>query len=144
LRLPAWMRAQLRWKLLLARLVVSTLAVVLAVVLVPGLSINGRFWLWAVVLGAVFAVLNGAVKPALLVLTIRYLFLSWGLVLLLVDIATLWLLEALVSPLDIDGVLSLVLGGLALGVLVPLLEALLGVSPPIVERLTPSVHSGAG
>ena len=120
--LPARVRRELRWKLLLVRLLVSVLAVTVTVLVVPGLSIDGDFWLWALVLGAVFGVLNGVVKPVLQVLTIRYLFLSWGLVLLAVNIATLWLLEALVSPLDVDSGLSLVLGGLVLGLLVPVLE----------------------
>lgn len=142
--LPARVRRELRWKLLLVRLLVSVLAVTVTVLVVPGLSIDGDFWLWALVLGAVFGVLNGVVKPVLQVLTIRYLFLSWGLVLLAVNIATLWLLEALVSPLDVDSGLSLVLGGLVLGLLVPVLETLLGVGRPVVDRTTPSVHSGAG
>jgi len=140
--LPARVRSELRWKLLLARLVVSVLAVAATVVIVPGLSIDGDFWLWAVVLGAVFGVLNGVVKPLLQVLTISYLFLSWGLVLLLVNIATLWLLEALVSPLDISGGLSLILGGLVLGLLVPVLETLVGLGRPIVEVVTPSAQAG--
>lgn len=140
--LPAWVRSELRWKLLLARLVVSVLAVVVTVVLVPGLSIDGDFWLWAVVLGAVFGVLNGVVKPVLQVLTIRYLFLSRGLVLLAINVATLWLLEALVSPLDIDGGLSLVLGGLVLGLLVPVLETLVGIGRPVVEPTNPSARLG--
>ena len=78
------------------------------------------------------------VKPLLQVLTIRYLFLSWGLVLLVVNIATLWLLEALVSPLDVDSGISLVVGGLVLGLLVPVLETLLGTGRPIVERVDPT------
>jgi putative membrane protein len=141
---PAWVRRELRWKLLLARLVVSVAAVTVTVLVVPGLSIDGDFWLWVLVLGAVFGLLNGVVKPVLQVLTIRYLFLSWGLVLLAINIATLWLLEALVSPLDVDGGLGLVLGGLVLGLLVPVLETLVGVGRPVVERVTPSVHPGPG
>jgi putative membrane protein len=136
--LPARLRSELGWKLLVARLVVSVLAVAATVVVVPGLSIDGDFWRWVLVLGAVFGVLNGIVKPVLQVLTIRYLFLSWGLVLLLVNIATLWLLELLVPPLDIDGGLSLVFGALVLGLLVPVLETLIGTGQPIVERATPS------
>jgi putative membrane protein len=123
----------LRWKLLLARLVVSIVAVVLAVVLVPGITIDGPFWTWAVVLGAVFGVLNGVVKPILQVLTIRYLFLSYGLVIILINTATFWLLELLVSPLDIDGALSLIVGGVVIGLLMTVLETLVGITAPIVE-----------
>ena len=136
--LPAWIWSELRWKLLLARFVVSVLAVMVTVVVVPGLSIDGDFWRWVLVLGAVFGFLNGVLKPILQVLTFRYLFLSWGLVLLVVNIATLWLLEALVPPLDIDGGVSLVVGGLVLGLLVPVLETLLGTGRPVVERVDPT------
>ena len=135
--LPAWIWSELRWKLLLARLLVSIVAVMLTVLVVPGLSVDGD-WRWTLVLGAVFGVLNGVVKPALQVLTIRYLFLSWGLVLLAVNVATLWLLEALVPPLDVAGGLSLLLGALVLGLLVPVLETLLGTGRPIVERVDPT------
>jgi putative membrane protein len=130
--LPPRLRAELRWKLLLARLLVSTLSILLTVLLVPGLSIDGD-WRWTLVLGAVFGVLNAVVKPALQVLTIRYLFLSWGLVLLAVNVATLWLLELLVPPLDVAGGLSLLLGALVLGLLVPVLETLVGTVRPVVE-----------
>jgi putative membrane protein len=132
----ARLRAELRWKLLLARLLVSIVAVLLTVLVVPGLSVDGD-WRWTLVLGAVFGVLNGVVKPALQVLTIRYLFLSWGLVLLAVNVATLWLLEALVPPLDVAGGLSLLLGALVLGLLVPVLETLVGTVRPIVESHPP-------
>ena len=74
--LPAWIWSELRWKLLLARLVVSVLAVMATVAVVPGLSIDGDYWRWVLVLGAVFGVLNGVLKPVLQVLTFRYLFLS--------------------------------------------------------------------
>src|SRR4029453_14791949 len=63
-RLPTRLRPELRWKLLLARLAVSVAAVAVTVVVVPGISIDGRFWVWALVLGSVLGVLNGVVKPA--------------------------------------------------------------------------------
>lgn len=45
-RVPGWLRGWLRWKLLLARWVVGTLAVAATVAAVPGLSIDGDRWLW--------------------------------------------------------------------------------------------------
>jgi putative membrane protein len=126
-------RHELRWKLLVARLAVSIVAVVLTVLIVPGLRIDARFWLWAVVLGAVFGVLNGVVKPFLQVLTLRYLFRSYGLVIILINTAMFWMLELLVSPLDIDNGISLVAGGVVIGVLVTVLEALLGITLPVVD-----------
>ena len=139
----ARLRAQLRWKLLLARLLVSTVAVLLTVLVVPGLGVAGD-WRWTLVLGAVLGVLNGVVKPALQVLTIRYLFLSWGLVLLVVNVVTLWLFELLVPPLDLAGGLSLLLGALVLGVLVSVLETLVGIGPPIMETHPAGAPAAAG
>jgi putative membrane protein len=135
---------ELRWKLLVARLAVSIVAVVLTVVIVPGITIDDRFWVWSVVLGAVFGVLNGVVKPILQVLTLRYLFRSYGLVLILVNTATLWLLELLVSPLDIDTGFSLVVGGVVIGLLMTVLEALVGIIPPVVDPQTRSSSAAAG
>jgi putative membrane protein len=126
-------RYELRWKLLLARLAVSIVAVVLTVLIVPGLSIDARFWLWAAILGAVFGVLNGVVKPVLQVLTLRFLFRSYGLIIILINTAMFWLLELLVSPLDIENGFSLVAGGIVIGVLVTLLEALVGISTPVID-----------
>jgi putative membrane protein len=137
---PAMQRLlhELSWKLLLARLAVSVVAVVLTVVVVPGITIDDRFWVSAVILGAVFGVLNGVVKPILQVLTLRYLFRSYGLVLILINTATFWLLELLVSPLDIDTGISLVIGGVVIGLLMTILEALVGITLPIVDPASQS------
>jgi putative membrane protein len=136
-------RSELRWKLLVARLAVSFVAVVLTVLIVPGITIDARFWLWAAVLGAVFGVLNGVVKPILQVLTLRYLFRSYGLVIVLINTAMFWLLELLVSPLDIDNGFSLVAGGVVIGVLVTVLEALVGVTMPVVDSQAASSSTAA-
>jgi putative membrane protein len=138
------LRHQLGWKLLLARLAVSILAVALTVVIVPGISIDGGFWFWSAVLGAVFGVLNGVLKPILQVLVLGYLFRSYGLVLVLINIAAFWLLELLVSPLDIDGAVSLIVGSVVIGLLVTVLETLVGISLPVVEPATGSSSAGAG
>jgi hypothetical protein len=45
-----WLLGWLRWKLLLARWVVGTLAVMATVAAVPGLSIDGHRWLWTATL----------------------------------------------------------------------------------------------
>ena len=124
---------ELRWKLVLARLAVSILAVLVTVAIVPGISIDGRLWFWAVVLGAVFGVLNGVVKPILQVVAFGYLFRSYGLVLIVINIAAFWLLELLVSPLDVDGAVSLLAGSVVIALVVTVLETLVGINWPIIE-----------
>ena len=128
----ARLRAELRWKLLLARLLVSIVAVFLtgagrarsvrrrrlALDARPGRRLRGAQWHRQ-------AGPAGADDPLLVPVL--------GLVLLAVNVATLWLLEALVPPLDVAGGLSLLLGALVLGLLVPVLETLVGTVRPIVE-----------
>jgi putative membrane protein len=58
--------------------------------IVPGISFTGDWWLlFAVAL--VFGVLNVAVRPILLILTLPFLLVTLGLFLLVLNAAMLWL-----------------------------------------------------
>lgn len=125
---------ELRWRLVLARLLVSLGAVALTITIFPGMRIEGRFWVWILVLGAVFGLLNAFVKPVLQVLMIRYLFVSYGLVVFAIYVALFWLLDVLTAKhLEIDGFWNLLGGGIVAGLLVILFENLLGTTPPVVD-----------
>lgn len=125
---------ELRWKILAARFVISVGAVMLTILIVPGISVKeGNFFVWTTILGAVFFLINALVKPVLQVVTIRYLFLSYGLIVVAIDIVTFALLDLIVERLNIENVFELILGGVLLGLLVTVLENLLGVTPPIVD-----------
>jgi putative membrane protein len=124
----------LRWRLVAARLVVSLAAIALTIVIFPGMRILGTFWIWILVLGAVFGVLNAFVKPVLQVLMIRYLFVSYGLVVFAIYVALFWLLDVVTGKrLEIDGFWNLLGGGIVAGLLVILLENLIGVTAPVVD-----------
>lgn len=83
------------WRLLLVRTLTAATAVVVAVFVVPGLSFrhwhHGEFLL----VGIVFGLLTTLVKPMLLFLSLRYIVVTYGLVLIVVNAVLLWLLSAL-------------------------------------------------
>jgi putative membrane protein len=128
-----WLGRQLHWKLILARLAVAFLAVAATVSIFPSITIRGNFWIWCAVLAAVFGLLNALLKPALQVLTIRYLFLSYGVILILINLALFWLLTVLVDRLEVDTFWALLGGCLVIGAIATLLENLIGICPPIVD-----------
>jgi putative membrane protein len=132
-----WLVRQLHWKLIAARLVVAFLAVAATVAIFPTITIKGDFWEWCAVLAAVFGLLNAFLKPALQILTIRYLFLSYGLVLIVINLAVFWLLTVLVDRLDVENFWALLGGCVVIGVIATLLENLIGICPPIVDYQAP-------
>jgi putative membrane protein len=70
--------------------VINAAALWVATKIVPGISFTGDWWLlFAVAL--VFGVLNVAVRPILLILTLPFLLVTLGLFLLVLNAAMLWL-----------------------------------------------------
>lgn len=123
------------WRLLLVRTVTSGVAVVATVFLVPGLSFqhwrHGEFLL----VGLVFGLLTAWVKPVLQFAALRYVVVSYGLVLILVNAVLLWLLSLLLGHLiHARDLVAVLLGGVVVGVVGMLLDAIAGVTPPILDR----------
>ena len=72
------------------RLIVNATALWVATRIVPGISFTGDWWLlFAVAL--VFGVLNVAIRPVLVLLTLPFLLLTLGLFLLVLNGVMLWL-----------------------------------------------------
>jgi putative membrane protein len=140
----AWIAAHaLNWRLALVRLLASGVAVVVTVLVVPGLGFGD--WhpglLLAVVV--VFGLLNAVVKPALQFLTLRWIVASYGLVVVLVNTAMLFLLEQLLDGAVVSAKFwPLLVGGVVVGVLGLVLETAAGASPPILDRARPSDRKG--
>jgi len=78
-------------------------------------------------------VLNALVKPVLQTLTLQFIFVTFGLVVVLMNALILLLLSALFpARFAVDNVLWALAGGLVLGLLSSFLESLLGLTMPIV------------
>jgi uncharacterized membrane protein YvlD (DUF360 family) len=94
------LRAELgNWRLLLVRTLTSGVTVVATVFLVPGLSFQHWRYGEFVLVGLVFGLLTALVKPLLQFLALRYLVVSYGLVLVLINAGLLWLLSLLLGNL---------------------------------------------
>ncbi len=125
----------LNWRLALVRLLTSGVAVVLTVLVIPGLRFRtfsvGEFLL----IGAVFGLLNAVVKPLLQFFTLRYLLPTYGLVVVLINAALLALLSWLLGQeISVRGAIPLLLGGVLVGFFGLVLDTIFGTTPPILDR----------
>jgi putative membrane protein len=81
----------------------------------------------------VLGILNALVRPILQLLTFRLLFVSFGLVIVLINTLILYLLALLVPErFAVTSLLWALVGGLLIGILGNLLENMFGVTPPIL------------
>jgi putative membrane protein len=131
-----WARVQaLNWRLYLVRILAAGLAAVLTVALLPGLGFSG--WDWGQFLGiaVVFGVLNATIKPALQFLTLRFIFNTYGVVVILINAVLLALLGRIMEgTFEVYRPVALLAGGLVVGVLGMAFETLLGANPPVLDR----------
>lgn len=100
--------------MLLVRWIVNTLALLLVSWLVPGIAANSLVAL--LVAAAVLGLLNAVLRPVLVVLTAPLWIVTFGLFLIVVNAAMLWLAAALVPGFTVDGFLAAILGAIVLSV----------------------------
>ncbi len=129
---PPWQRARslvLRW-------LISTLAIFVAVYLIPGIGFVGPGWELGIV-AAVFGLVNAALRPLLTLLTCPLIILSLGLFGLVINALLLLLTARIAAGLGVqftvDSFLSAFLGGLVISLVSVLLSVLAGeIAPPTV------------
>lgn len=129
---------KLNWKLMLMLTLINGAAIALTAVVLPGITIPQERFLALLILGAAFGLLNAFVKPIVQFLTISLLFVTYGLVIIIVNTVIFILLEFfLPGLLIIDTVWWAIIGGTVVSLLGLFLENLFGLSPPIVDRSAP-------
>lgn len=123
----------LNWRLVLAQTIVNAIALGLIVLIMPGIHMLGEnVLLELVAAGLLFGVLNTLVRPILQFIMFRFLFISFGLVLIVINVLLLWLLGRLTPGWFIaDGLWALLVAAVLVGVIGTLVEALFGLRPPI-------------
>jgi putative membrane protein len=132
---------QFNWRFLLVRIVVNALALAGTAAVLPKIyfvdKTFGNWLLMALMLG----VLNALLKPVLQFLTLQFIFVTYGLVIVAVNSLLLWLLS-LIFPnrFTVDSIWWLLLGGLVLGLLSSFLESLFGLTMPIVPDEPPALR----
>jgi putative membrane protein len=112
----------------LLRLLISAVALWIAVQIVPGVSYQGE-WVKLLLVALVFGVLNALVRPLLLMLSCPMLILTLGLFTLVINALVLWLTSALSGGLGlgfhVTGFWAAFLGALVISIVSILLSVLL-------------------
>jgi putative membrane protein len=94
----------------LIRVVINTLAIVLAGALLPGIRVDS--FLSALAAGLLLGLVNAVVRPVLLILTLPITLLTLGLFILVLNGLCFWLVASLVAGVHVAGFWSAVLGAL--------------------------------
>ena len=124
------------WRLGLVRIFTNAVAVVVTVLVLPGLRFERWYLGFFLLTGLVFGLLNALIKPLIQFFALRYLVASYGLVVVLINTLMLaslaWILGGSITW---RGGVSLLAGGLIVGSLGLLLETIFGATPPILDRV---------
>jgi len=105
---------------LIIRLVVSTLAVLVAAHLIPGVGVAS--FTTAVVVAIVLGILNTFLKPVLQILALPITILTLGLFYFVINVLIIYLAAYLVSGFSVDGFIA----ALLFGFVVSIVSAILG------------------
>ena len=105
------------------QLVISTLAVLIASYLLPGVEIIDNSFFTALIVAAVLAFLNAVVKPIMIILTIPITFLTLGLFLLVINALMILLAAKLVDDFRVDGFWWALLFSFILSIVTSILES---------------------
>lgn len=126
---------QFNWRFLLVRLLVSTLALVITTALLPNIYfiqitvVN----ILIVVLG--LGILNALIKPIIQFLTLSFVFVTFGLVVAVINGLMLFLLAYLFpARFAVDSVFWALVGGAMLWLLGSMFESMLGLTLPIIPE----------
>jgi putative membrane protein len=139
-RIATW-RRQFNWRMLLMRILINALALVITAGLVPNIYFIDRTVTTWLLLAIFLGILNAFVKPIIQFLTLRFIFATYGLVVVLINGILLLLLELLFpTRFAVEGFLRALVGGAVIGIVSAFLESLLGLSPPIVSEKYPEVR----
>ncbi len=115
---------------LLIRVLVNTLALVLAAAVIPGIQLDGV--LSAVAAGLLLGVINAVVRPVLVVLTLPITLVTLGLFLLVLNGLCLWLVSAIVKGFHVSGFWPAFFGALMVSVVSWVVTALISDSGRVV------------
>ncbi len=121
-------------RLFLVRFVVGGVSVLLTVAVVPGLGFTGWRTGEFSVIALTYALLAAVLKPALEFLALRFLVATYGLVIILINAALLFVLAQVLDEWIVyDRAWQLLLGGVVVGFLTLVLETAVGATQPVLD-----------
>ena len=120
------------WKVLLMALLVNMVAITLTALLLPGIHILDRRLSTFILLAVVLGLLNTLVKPIFQLLTIRLVFITYGVNIIIINAILLLLLDWIFGDaFEVQGLLSAILGAILIWSISMFLDYVLGVLPPL-------------
>ena len=101
------------WKVLLMGLLINMVSITAAAILLPGITILERRLITFVLLGITLGVLNTVIKPILQLLTIRLLFITYGINVIIINTIMLLLLNWIFGDaFEVSGLFTAILGAI--------------------------------
>ncbi len=115
---------------IIARWIISALALFAAAWLVPGISVDGGGWVAYAVMAVVLGLVNAVVRPVLKLLSCPLIILTLGLFLLVINALTLWLASYISVNLfhvgfHVDGFWPALLGSVIVSVITVILSSVI-------------------
>jgi putative membrane protein len=122
------------WKLALMRVLVNGASIAIIALLLPGVRIPTPTILNLLILGVAIGVLNALIKPIISFLTLSFIFVTFGLVVIIINASMILILEFFFPTIFmVNNIWTALLAGLLLGLVGTLLESLMGLTPPIID-----------
>ena len=120
------------WKVLLMALLVNMVAITLTALLLPGIDILDRRLSTFILLAVGLGLLNTFVKPVFQLLTIRLVFITYGVNIIIINAILLYVLDWIFrDAFEVDGLLAAILGAILIWSISMFLDYVLGVLPPL-------------
>ena len=132
------------YRAVLVRFGVNVVVLLLTVWIVPHVTFTGQQRILTVlVIAAAFGLLNTFVKPLIQFLVLPFLFVSYGVVVVLINTFVLFLLSLIFRRFVVDRLVWALVAGIVSGLLGNLLENLVGLRPPILAEPLPELAAQA-
>lgn len=111
---------------LIVDILISAAAIGLTALALPGIHIQPFSWTTLLLLGIVVGVIDGLVRPLVSLLSLPITILTLGLFQLVINALMLYLASLIIPAFKIDNFLWALLGGIVLGIVHAILEAIFG------------------
>ena len=127
-------RQQFNWRLTLVRLFVNGVSIILVALIVPGVHLVDPSLLSIAVIALAIGLLNVFVKPIIQFITLPFLFVTYGLIMIITSTIMFWLLSFFLPRfITVDRLAAAVVAGILMNLFTMILENVFGVVPPIVD-----------
>jgi len=129
----------MNWRVAILRVLVNGLVLLLVVLVIPGIQAGSGVLtpytsLNVLIVGAVMGVLNAVVRPLVQLLILPLLFVSYGLILVVIETVVLYTLSFLMPRvIHIDNIFAALAGGALIWFFTTMAEGVLGMTPPLLD-----------